>query len=113
LGTESDSEGSDDSSKDEDYKSSGNRMKHFKKILQQISPLPKLSADSRPAVSRRSHGRVQKATALSSNPYKRTLECSKDKGKKRMQMKIQLSQMQMMWTPVGFASCVARAVRTA
>jgi hypothetical protein len=50
---------------------------------------------------------------LTSNPYKRTLEGSKDKGKKRLQMKIQLSQMQMMWPPVGFASCVARAVRRA
>jgi hypothetical protein len=33
LGTESDSENSNDSSKDEDYKPSGKRMKHFKKTL--------------------------------------------------------------------------------
>jgi hypothetical protein len=67
LGTESHSEYSDDSNKDEDYKSSRKRMKHFKKTLQQIFPVPKLSADPRPRVSRRSHGRVEKATVLTSS----------------------------------------------
>jgi hypothetical protein len=62
LCTESNSEDSNGSSKDGDYKPSGKRMKHFKTTLQQISPLPKLSADPRPTVSRRSHGRAQKAT---------------------------------------------------
>jgi hypothetical protein len=92
LGTESNSEDSDDSSKGEDYDSSGKRMEHFKKILQQICSLPKLSADPRPTVSRKSYGRVQKATVLTSSLYKRTLERSKDKGKKIMQMKIELSK---------------------
>jgi hypothetical protein len=78
LGTESGSEDSDDSSKDEDYESSSRRMKHFKKTLEQISLFPKLSADPRPTVSWRSHGRAQKATVLTSSPYKRTLERSKD-----------------------------------
>jgi hypothetical protein len=45
LGTESDSEDSDDSRKDEDYESPGKRMKHFKKTPDQLSPLPKLAAD--------------------------------------------------------------------
>jgi hypothetical protein len=36
LGTESDSEYSDDSSKDEDYESSSKRMKHVKKTLDQF-----------------------------------------------------------------------------
>jgi hypothetical protein len=62
LGAESDSDDSDDSSKDEAYESSGKRMKHFKKTLEQISPLPTLAAHLRPTVSRRSHGRAQKAT---------------------------------------------------
>jgi hypothetical protein len=92
LGTESDSENSNDSSKDEDYKPSAKRIKHFKNTLQQISPLPKLSADPRPRVSRRSHGRAQKTTVLTSSRYKRALERSKDRGKKKIQMKIQLSQ---------------------
>jgi hypothetical protein len=35
---------------------------------------------------------VQKATVLTSSPYKRTFERSKDKEKKIMKMKIQLSQ---------------------
>jgi hypothetical protein len=39
LGTESDSENSNDSGRDEDYKPSGKRMKHFERTLQQISPL--------------------------------------------------------------------------
>jgi hypothetical protein len=89
---QSDSEDSDDSSKDEDYESSGKRIKHFKKTLEHISSLLKLSADPRPMVSRRSRGRAQKATVLISGLYKWTLEHSKVKGKKRMQMKIQLSQ---------------------
>jgi hypothetical protein len=92
LGTDSDSEDSNDSSKDEDYESSGKRMKHFKNTLQQISPLPKLSADPRPTVSGRSHGRAQKATVLTSSGYKRALERSKYKEKKKIQMKIQLPQ---------------------
>jgi hypothetical protein len=79
LGTESDSEDSDNSIKDKDYKPSGKRLKHFKKTLRQISPLPKLSADPRPTVSRRSHGRAQKATMLTSSPNKRVLEYSKVK----------------------------------
>lgn len=52
LGTESVSENSDDNSRDEDYKPSGRRMKHFKKTLQHISSLPKLSADPQPTGSR-------------------------------------------------------------
>jgi hypothetical protein len=67
-------------------------MNHFKKTLQQISPLPKLLADPRPTMLRRSDGRAQKATVLTSSPYKRALERSKDKGKKIIEMKIQLSQ---------------------
>jgi hypothetical protein len=51
LGTESDSEDSDDSSKDKDYEPPGKRMERFKKTLQQISSLPKLSADPRPTNS--------------------------------------------------------------
>jgi hypothetical protein len=88
LGTESDSEDSDDDCKDEDYESSGRRMKHFIYTLEQISSLPKLAADPRPTVSRRSHGRAQKATkatVLTSGLYKRTPERSKDKGKMKMQ----------------------------
>jgi hypothetical protein len=70
LGTESYSEDSDDSSKHEDYRPSGKRMNHMINTLQKISPLPKLSADPRPTVSRRSHGRAQKATVLTSSRYK-------------------------------------------
>jgi hypothetical protein len=51
LGTKSDSEDRDDSRKDEDYKPSGKRMKHFKETLQQISPLSKPSAHPRPTIS--------------------------------------------------------------
>jgi hypothetical protein len=109
LGTESDSEDSDDSSKDEDYESSGKRMKHFKKTLEQISSLPKLSADPRPTVPRRSHGRTRKATVLTRGLYERTLERSKDKGKKKMQMKTQLSQATDTDAVDGDStSCVAR-----
>jgi hypothetical protein len=92
LGTESDSEDREESSKDEDYESSSKRLKYFKKTLEQISLLPNLSADPRPTVSQRSHGRAQKATVVTSGPYKRTLERSKDKGKKKFQLKIQLLQ---------------------
>jgi hypothetical protein len=63
-------------------------MKHFKKTLEQISPLPKLSADPRPTVSRRSDLRAQKATVLSNSRYKRALERSNNEGKKKIQMKI-------------------------
>jgi hypothetical protein len=47
--------------------------------------LPTLAAHLRPTVSRRSHGRAQKATVWTSGLYKRTLERSNDKGKKKMQ----------------------------
>jgi hypothetical protein len=92
LGTESDSEDSNDSSNDGDYKPFGKRMRHFVKTLEQISPLTKPSVDPRPTLSRRSHGREKKATVLTSSRYKRALERSKDKGKKKSEMKIQLSQ---------------------
>jgi hypothetical protein len=64
LGTESDSEDRKDSSKNEDYESPSNRMKHLKKTLEQISPLPKLAADRRPTVSRRSRGRAEKGNCV-------------------------------------------------
>jgi hypothetical protein len=47
LGTESDSEDRDDSSRDEVYEPSTRRKKHFTKTLEQISLLPKLAADPR------------------------------------------------------------------
>jgi hypothetical protein len=52
LGIESDSEETDDSSKD-DYKTSDSRMKHFKRTVQQISLLPELSADPRNSVTKK------------------------------------------------------------
>jgi hypothetical protein len=69
------------SSKDEDYEPPDKGIEHFKRTLQQISPLPKLSADPPPTVSRESHGRAQIATGLAISPCKRTPERSKDKGK--------------------------------
>jgi hypothetical protein len=52
---------------------------------------------------------------LTSSPYKRTLERCKDKGKEKIQNENNCPrpqmQMQMMGTPVGFASCVATAVK--
>jgi hypothetical protein len=90
-------------------------MKHLNTTVEQISLLPKLSADPRPTVSRRLHGRAQRATVLTSSPYKRLLERSNDKVKKKIRMKIQLfrtqMQRQMMGTPVGFASCVPKVVK--
>jgi hypothetical protein len=54
--------------------------------------MPKMAADPRPTVSRRSHGRLWNTTALTSSPHIRTLERSEYKRKMKTQVKIQLSQ---------------------
>jgi hypothetical protein len=52
---------------------------------------------------------------LTSSRYKRALDRSKEKEKKRIQMKIQLSQVteadETDGTPVGFAPCVTGALK--